>query len=173
MRSRFPFLLLLGCAVLFACWVLYSGPLFPPKLATHFSLQGLPDGWMSRDDHLLLITFLGYGLPAFVIGLCIVVRFIPPRLLNVPHADYWRSPAHYPEACGILIDWSYLYGAVHLVWTGVLNAQMLAANRATPPRLDTNGVFILSGLYLAAVALLVLWLILRFFRTGPAGAEKR
>lgn len=170
MRSKFPFALLLACAVAFACWVLYSGPLLPDKLATHFSVGGAADGWMSRDDHLMMITFLGYGLPALVIGLCIVVRFIPPRLLNVPHADYWRSPAHYPEACGILIDWSYLYGAVHLVWTGVLNALIVSANRAVPPQLDTTGVFVLSGVYLAAVAALVVWLIFRFLRV-PAGEK--
>lgn len=164
MRSKLPLLFLLVSAVAFTVSLIYFLPGLPDRLATHFGGSGQPNGWMTRDQHILGITLLGFGLPALVIGICYSLRFFPSSMLNVPRASYWRSPEHYPEACRILLRWSFWFGAVSFIWTGVLNYQLILANRLNPPFLAPLPVVILSGIYVAATGVLVAVLILQFLK---------
>ncbi|MCI0660232.1 MAG: hypothetical protein L0220_04090, partial [Acidobacteria bacterium] len=126
---------------------------------------GQANGWMTRSQHLWSITLLGFGLPALVIGICFCIRFLPASMLNVPKAAFWRSRERYPEACRILLDWSFLFGAISFIWTAILNYQLVSANQLIPPHLAPIPVFILSGIYIAVTGIMVVFLVLRFTKT--------
>ena len=160
MRSKLPLMFLLVAAVAFSVSLFCFLPTLPDRLATHFGASGHPNGWMTRDQHFVGIMLLGFGLPSLVIGICYCLRFIPSSMLNVPHAEYWRSPEHYAEACRILLKWSFCFGAISFIWTGMLNYQLVLANRLTPPFLAATPVLILSGIYIAATGLLIVMLML-------------
>lgn len=166
MRTKLPLLFLAVAALAFGLSLLWLRAEMPERLATHFSASGQADGWMTREQHLWGMVLLGFGLPAVVIGICYCIRFFPPSMLNVPKAAYWRSPAHYPEACGILLRWSYCVGAVSLVWTGLLHHQIVLANQRQPPVLAPQPAVAISSVYLAALGLLVVLLVLRFLKPG-------
>ena len=165
MRSRISLLFLLVAAIAFSVSVFYFLPSLPDRLATHFGATGQPNGWMTREQHSIGITLLGFGLPAFVIGICYCLRFFPASMLNVPRASYWRSPEHYPEACRILLRWSVWFGAISFLWTGILNYQLVLANRLSPPFLAPIPVVILSGIYIVATGILIVVLMLQFLKT--------
>ena len=165
MRSKLPLLFLLVAAIAFSVSLFYFLPSLPDRLATHFGATGQPNGWMTRDQHFIGITLLGFGLPAFVIGICYCIRFFPASMLNVPKASYWRSPEHYPEACRILLSWSFYFGAISFLWTGLLNYQLVLANRLNPPFLAALPVLMLSGIYIAATGILIVVLMLQFSKT--------
>jgi len=164
MRSKLPLLFLIVSAVAFTVSLFYFLPDLPDRLATHFGGTGQPNGWMTRNQHIIGISFLGFGLPALVIGICYSLRFFPSSMLNVPRASFWRSPEHYPEACRILLKWSFWFGGISFLWTGTLNYQLVVANRLSPPHLASIPVFILSGIYIAATGALILVLMLQFLK---------
>ena len=115
MRRYLPWILLAVAALFFVLTHLSWMRQLPERPATHFDMQGRPDGWMDRSSHLVFMLLFGLGTPAFVITLCWALRFLPPSLLNVPKPEYWRSPEHYPEACRILLRWSVWLAVFMLV----------------------------------------------------------
>lgn len=162
MRSRLAIFLLLASAILFVGSVCISAPLLPDRLASHFGASGSANGWTTRTSYLWSVTLLGFGIPAFVIGICFGIRFVPASMLNVPRADFWRSAEHHPHACHILLDWSFFLGAANLLWATLLHGQVVMANRLNPPTLAPGPVFIISGIYLGVTGGLVIMLVLRF-----------
>ena len=165
MRSKLPLLFLIVSAIAFIISLFYFLPGLPDRLATHFGGTGQANGWMTRDQHIIGITLLGFGLPVLVIGICYSLRFFPSSMLNVPRASFWRSPEYYPEACRILLRWSFWFGGISFLWTGILNYQLVLANRLTPPFLAPIPVVILSGIYIAATGILIVVLMLQFLKT--------
>lgn len=164
MRSRLANLLLMGGAIFFVGSVFFSPPLLPERVASHFGGSGEPNGWTTRGSYLWSVTLIGFGIPALVIGVCFGIRYLPPSMLNVPHANFWRSARQYPEACRILLDWSFFLGAANFLWATLFHVLMVRANRLDPPALAPGPVFLLSGAYLLITVLLVLMLVLQFAR---------
>lgn len=164
MRSRLALsILLLALAFFVAClWRDAVG--LPEKLATHFDGAGKPNGWMTRTQHLAFSTLFGLGVPTFVLGLCYSIRFLPSSTLNVPHAAYWRSVEHFPEACRILFEQGLWFAALLLIWTALLNGLIVSANRTVPPHLDNGAVMMLAGALLAGLVLWIIVLLHRFSR---------
>jgi len=165
MRSKLPLLFLIVSAAAFTVSLFYFLPGLPDRIATHFGGTGQANGWMTRDRHMIGITLLGFGLPAFVIGACYSLRFFPSSMLNVPKASYWRSPEHYPAACLILLQWSFWFGGISFLWTAILNYQLVLANRLTPPHLEPVHAVILSGIYIVATGVLIVVLLQQFLKT--------
>jgi uncharacterized membrane protein len=164
MRSKLPLLFLIVSEVAFTISLFYFLPELPDRIATHFGATGHPNGWMTRNQHVIGMTLLGFGIPAFVIGICYSIRHFPSSTLNVPRASYWRSPEHYPEACQILLRWSFWFGTVSFLWTGILNYQLVLANRLNPPFLAPASVVIVSGIYIAATGVLIILLVFQFLK---------
>jgi uncharacterized membrane protein len=164
MRSKLPLLFLIAAATVFIASLLYFLPTLPDRIATQFGAAGQPNGWMSREQHIIGIALVGFAIPAFVIGICYCIRFFPSSMLNVPNASYWRSPEHYHDACRILLHWSFLFGATSFLWTTILNYQLVLANRLKPPFLAPAPVMMLSGFFMASTAVLIIVLMLRFLK---------
>jgi len=165
MRAKFSFSLLLFSAMAFIASVLYFAPFLPERMATHFNGAGQPNGWMPRNQHILFITLLGFGIPALVIGTSYGIRFLPSSLLNVPNAAYWRTPEKYPEACDKLLRWSLWFGSLSLIWTALLNYLVIDANRSVPPHLAPAPFLALVGIYIATLGILIAVLIFSFRKT--------
>jgi hypothetical protein len=91
---------------------------------------------------------------------------IPPRLINVPHREYWLAPERIDSTIG------YLRG--HAVWFAVLFTALLCfvhwevvqANMRTPARLAAQPFVIGLVAYVVAV---LFWIaaMIRHFRQRP------
>jgi hypothetical protein len=88
---------LYAAAVVYAVSVVLSAGALPEQVPLHFGLGGSADRYGSRSEALT-----GFGaLGAFLLALWLVVRWAVRRtgldLVNVPHADYWKTPEREPE----------------------------------------------------------------------------
>ena len=80
--SRTPAVILAVLYLCFlGCWV-WSGTQLPDRVATHFSFQGEPNGWMSRSANQTFMFIFGPAFPMFIVVLCYATRFLPPGLVN-------------------------------------------------------------------------------------------
>lgn len=143
----------------------------PQRLATHFDAAGKANGWMTRQKHGLFMLLFGLGLPAFILCLIWLMKFLPSSLLNVPQPDYWRAPENYPKACAIMLKWAQWLATGELLWMTQLNRQIVLANHLTPPRLASADTWYLTAVFLIMIGASILWLILRFRKTDPSAAE--
>ena len=169
---RFPkilYFLLLVAGLL--QWVRYY-PLLPEKMASHFSFDGMPNGWQPKDGFFLVMLL--------VVGLTGVIAFFSPRIiaarpdnqLNLPHKSYWLAPAR-REA-------TFRFIAAQMAWFGcaVLLILLLGTSLAIRANLSPDGRFdnatmlkVMAGF----LFLTILWTVhfLRHFYRLPADFSSR
>jgi len=113
MKRYLSWIVLLVAAAVFVSTHLMWMQSLPERVATHFNAVGQVNGWMSRSTHSTFMLLFGLGLPCFIMVLMWVMRFLPPNLMNVPKAAYWRSPEHYPAAMQFMQEWSRWFAAAN------------------------------------------------------------
>jgi uncharacterized membrane protein len=70
----------------------YSYSILPARVATSFSLSGVPNGWSPKREFFMLFYFITYGIN-------ILLTFVVPRSLSrkpasvikIPNKDYWLA----------------------------------------------------------------------------------
>ena len=135
-------------------------PDLPDTLASHFGADGRPNGWMRRDvfawfgliplGAALVVTFLGP----------LLVKHLPPSLVNMPNKDYWLAPERKAEtitAFSSHMDW---FGVALLAFLAFVYELVYQANASPDVRL-AEGPF-LAGL-VAFFAFTIVWLV-AFYR---------
>jgi len=138
----------------------------PERMATHFGSGGQPDGWGSRGDYVRFMMVFGLAFPLFPAAICYVARFLPDRLWNIPHRDYWFAPERRKETL------AYLFG--HALWLAPLMAgfvigmhlMTVRANRLAEPQLSMAMVLAMTVIMLAGVAVWLVRLIRHFKRVA-------
>ncbi|MBK1815199.1 DUF1648 domain-containing protein [Luteolibacter yonseiensis] len=136
----------------------------PERIASHFDWSGTANGWMNRTTFTATMLAVGLGIPALVIAAMHALRFIPAEYLNVPNPGYWRAPANHRKACDILAASSLWFGSAFLIWQAFFTHMIVAANRATPPALDSGKAILLTLPLLAFILGWITVLITRFHR---------
>lgn len=92
-------------------------PELPAAVATHFGLDGAPDGWMSHRGYSVLIVAFTVGFPLVMwVAIALVPRRFP-RLAKIPNRNLWLAA---PQRAGTLqrLD---TYARIHAL-AGVLVA---------------------------------------------------
>ncbi len=84
MRKLIPALLVLTAATAFSLW---AYPHLPAEVATHFDIQGEPNGWSSR----LVAVLLMPAIALLLIGSFLLLPKVDPRRANYSlfNATYW------------------------------------------------------------------------------------
>jgi uncharacterized membrane protein len=165
MKAVSVIILMLGL-VLFTASVVETHRHLPGRVASQFDAAGAARGWMDRTAFTSIMVTVGLGVPVLLIGLLYAVRFLPASSLNVPNPSYWSLPENHRRAGSFLLFASLWFAGAFLVWMACLSRLVLAANRLSPPHLDSTLVFALSfGLVVFALGWTAV-LVLRFFRIG-------
>jgi uncharacterized membrane protein len=60
----------------------------PQRIPTHFGLSGLADAWGDKSSLWIIV-----GLTCVLYAIFSLVRFLPPRLINVPVSEEHRAAA--------------------------------------------------------------------------------
>jgi hypothetical protein len=158
-------------AVVHVALVWHHGTTLPARVATHFNLQGLANGWQTRGDFLLWASLGPIAMGLFVvvvIGLCL--KF--PRAWNLPHKAYWTAPEQLPQARAFLLAWAFWLAALLLLSTGLLLQGVLQVNLgAVPVRLPRLWTVLAIVLPTPLIGLMIGWLYVFFGR--PAGGDFR
>ena len=116
-----PLLILVVLSIGLLVYVQYSSSQLPERVATHFSADGTPDGWMDRDENVSFVATMGIGIPWLVVGLGLLIRFFPNSLFNLPNKDYWLSPERKALTC--------FYVCRYLTWLMCITVLLFAAGQ--------------------------------------------
>lgn len=167
---RHPALLLAVLYAVFVVILVRDAARLPERMATHFDWRGQPDGWMSSQGYLTFMAVFGFLFPLFPAALCLLLRFLPASVINIPHREYWLAPERRGETVGYLVR--------HMLWlsclmsglTIVLHQLTVEANQQVPPQLS-NAIWGYLVLFLVGVFLWIFTLV-RHFRlpnVSPVG----
>jgi uncharacterized membrane protein len=70
------------------CVAVFNYRELPQRIPTHFGLSGMADGWGDKSSLWILV-----GIACFLYAVLSLVRFLPPKWMNVPVADEHRAAA--------------------------------------------------------------------------------
>lgn len=108
----------------------------PARVASHFDLAGHANGYRPRDDYLILMLLLTFGVPLLVVALNIVLPRVAPGLLRIPARDYWLAPDRRNETCESIATSGFVIACAVTVFMIALHLLVVEANSRTPPRVD-------------------------------------
>jgi uncharacterized membrane protein len=143
-----------------------QGAELPARVASHFNLQGVADGWQSRDAFLLWASLGPIAIGLFVVAMIgLASRF--PRHWNIPHKADWTSPENLPRARTFLLAWALWVALLVLLSTGLLLHGVVQVNLGeSPARLPRLWTVLAVVVPAAAIGFMIVRLC-RFFNRPP------
>ena len=143
-------------------------PQLPDTVASHFSAAGAPDGYSSKQSFLTMALVLVGGVLLLFAALGWLLRVLPPSLINMPNREYWLAPERRLATVAELSRALLWFGAVTRAFVIGILELTVRANLDELTGLPTWAFWGLLGGYLAYSLGWLIWLILRFAKTGQA-----
>ena len=144
-------------------FVFFTSQGLPDVVASHFGRGGAANGAMGKGAYTVFMLVMSIGVPLLVAGSTVLVKRLPPQLVNLPNKRYWLAPERRAESLEALGSLSAGFAAGLAVFLAFVHWLVVRANAARPPKLD-EGWFIFG---LAAFALAtLLWLVALYRRFG-------
>ncbi|MEO8740660.1 MAG: DUF1648 domain-containing protein [Casimicrobiaceae bacterium] len=151
------FLLVAGGAIL----ALTANQL-PAQVASHFGAGGVANGFMARSDYLLFMLAMTLGVPLSIALFTVLVPWlVPADKLRMPHREYWLAPERRQATMAALATSGLGMASIVAAFLIAVHLLVIAANRQTPPHLDSATLWTLVG---ALVVASVFWQFLRWRR---------
>jgi serine/threonine-protein kinase len=120
-------------------------------LATHFDGTGRPNGWMSRSFHLWFILVFGLTFPLLMAVILFLARFLPDRLINIPHRDYWLAAERRADTFAYLLRQSFWFACIGVCFVAGIHFLIVQANLRPPAHLSTSLLLAVAGGFLLAL----------------------
>jgi hypothetical protein len=155
---RFFFLVLIAAGVF--VW-LTSGAL-PSVVASHFGPGGRADGFMAKGSYTTLMLALVVAVPALVASTALLVRVLPPKLVNLPNKQYWLSPERRAASLEALESLSLRFAIALAVFLCFVHWLVVRANSVQPSSLQEAWLFVGLAVFGAATLAWVYSLFRRF-----------
>jgi uncharacterized membrane protein len=144
--------------------------LLPPRMASHFDLQGNANGWSTKGQFIGFMAIMLMVVSMAPVSIVSAALFMPASVINMSHKEYWFAPEREAESRRALAEWGLWFGGATLWYMVLVLHDALKANLRQPPRLEFIW-WMLAG-YLAIVGYLIYRMIMRFGRP-PAEAVKQ
>jgi len=78
--------------LLAALQIAHAYDMLPARLATHFSLAGVPDRWMAQDSFIRFHFGFVFAVSASFWAIGALIAAVPPQQLSIPNRAYWTAP---------------------------------------------------------------------------------
>jgi len=154
--------LFLAALVATAAFVLATTSGLPGRVGTHFGPGGAADGWMTRDGYrLYMLAFVLLFVP-FIVAMVGILPRLFPRLVNLPHREYWLAPERSEATFAFLAGHACGFGVLTLGLLAGVHWLLLDANRASPPHLATAPFVALLATFFVLLAAWMVALLRRF-----------
>jgi uncharacterized membrane protein len=108
----------------------------PIRVASHFGLDGMADGWMMKGEYALAMVAVAAAWTVIMLLFDFLVYILPVTTLNVPNAAYWKQPENQPTLRRKTSSFLCELGIYVIVLLAFVNYSVLQANKKNPPRLD-------------------------------------
>lgn len=141
-----------------------SSSALPPLVASHFAAGGAANGFMARGSYVTLMVALTVGLPLLFAVISSVIAKVPPERVSLPNRDYWFAPERRAGTLAFLQWHGTLLGVMIAVCLGFLHWLVLSANATQPPMFPESAFLTGLPVLLAAVAVWIGALFVRFRR---------
>jgi uncharacterized membrane protein len=132
---RFPAIIMTALVMGFIMLLWASVHSLPERVASHFDATGHPNGWIARTSFLWLMGGVGLIFPALFVALFLVIR-LAPSWVAAPSGD-----ASLRGGAGVTFTYvlrrSFWFSSMTLCFIAAVQALIIEANAATPPRLQT------------------------------------
>jgi uncharacterized membrane protein len=151
--TRVPRVLFFAIVLAALAQCVHDFPLLPDRLASHFAASGIPNGWMTKTQFMVM-----YGvvfLPALAIEFWVSHRIAnkPITKLNLPNKEYWLAPERRAETFAYFETFFAWYGCVFLFVMLFAMGLAMRTNFDTPPYLPTGPIVsVLIGFVLYNIA---------------------
>jgi uncharacterized membrane protein len=138
--TRIPNGLFFGIVLATIIRCLHDFPLLPDRLASHFAASGMPNGWMTKTQFMVM-----YGvvlLPALAIEFWVSRRIAnqPDSRINLPNKDYWLAAERRADTFAYFDRFCAWYGCAFLFVAVFAMGLAMRANFDSPPRLPTGPI---------------------------------
>ena len=120
---------------------------------------------MGKGSYTMLMLALVVAVPGLVAASALLVRVLPPQLVNLPNKRYWLSPERRAESLEALASLSRRFAAALAVFLCFVHWLVVRANAVQPPKLQETWLF--GGLAVFGAATL-LWIFSLYRRFGRA-----
>lgn len=110
--SLLIFIILLALCIAQA---VYYYPLLPDRVASHFGATGQPDAWSSKETFVKIYLVAVTGIAILFPSIGLMLRKIPPSLINLPNKDYWLSPERSQRTINVLSRQFLWFGSATLL----------------------------------------------------------
>lgn len=161
MPSRNYWLFFLITLVIAAMHLTWAYNDLPERVASHFDLNGQPDGWSSRDGWAVTYIVLVAVMAAIFGGLVYLMPRLPDKSLNIPNRDYWLAPERRADTWRRLGEALLVMGGVTTLFDVGIMHMTVMANRSDGGQLGAF-FWLLFGGYMAFVAVWAIWLVRKF-----------
>lgn len=163
MRTLFILAFIANVAV-----TLLSLAILPARVATHFGLGGMADGWGSNYANALIATGIHVFLFFSLYFSPQLVLLFPAKWINLPNKDYWLHPDILPQTKAKISVLIWQFGVALFVFLLVIGLLALHANMAKPVHLNEAILFSALGILL----IYAVWWTIVFFRAFRLPREK-
>jgi serine/threonine-protein kinase len=133
------FLVVLAAAGVFV-WLTSGG--LPPVVASHLGPGGEANGYMRRATYTLLMLGFVILVPSLVAATNLLVRVLPPQLVNLPNKRYWLAPERRAASLQALGSLSLRFAVALAVFLCFVHWLVVQAHSVQPPRLQESWLFI-------------------------------
>lgn len=157
------FLLILFVAGAFV-WLTSGG--LPPVVASHFGPGGTANGFMGKGVYVALMIALVVTVPGLIASTALLVRMLPPQMINLPHKSHWLAPERRAATLDALASLSVRFAGALAAFLCFVHWLVVRANAVQPPRL-AEGCFVIGLAGFGAAMLAWLFLLYRRFGRVP------
>jgi uncharacterized membrane protein len=136
----------------------------PGRIAVHFGASGAADGWMTPRQFALMDAFILAVVVLVMLAGALSTRFLPARMINVPHRQHWFAPERARASRDRLLRHMLWFCCLVVAFVAFIDHAVFVVNlRPGPPRLGAAELALpLVGFLLVLVA----WTV-RLFRLFP------
>jgi uncharacterized membrane protein len=160
--ARLPRSIFFGVTLAALARCIYFYPLLPERMASHFDISGVPNGWMAKP--------VFFGIYAGVWALSSVVLFVPSRTIagmpasriNLPNKEYWLAPERRPATIAYFERSFAWFGCAVLVLVVLALDLAMQANLVTPVHLAAGTMLVYLAVFLAFTIAWVVSLVRHF-----------
>ncbi len=161
-KPRLVFLVL--CWAVFGGYVWQTAAQLPERVATHFGMDGAPNGWMTRAGHVRFTTLTGIGSSGFVLAVFGFIRWCGDAGLNIPNKEYWIAPERREATYEFVQRQGFLFACIVLGFIAGVHRTILVSNLRSPASLSGNDVAWLGGGFGGVTLVWLAVFVGRFFR---------
>lgn len=125
----------------------------PDTVASHFHSGGVPNGFMTREEYVMLFVCLDLFVAAMFYSLPVLIKKLPVVVINLPNKEYWLSTENKERTIIKLKPFVYECGAVTLLFLLLCSVLGFTANQNVPRVL--NEMTVLTGMSLYVIYIIV------------------